>query len=401
MSMFGYEAVDARGRVRKGELEAVSERDARAQLKARGLLPRKLARVDAPAAGQAGGSSGRALSPAESVVFLQQLATLLDAGMPLVEALGSIAEGMESRRARQSVAGLRQQVLEGRSLADAMGAQGFDEIMRNMVAAGEETGQLNAVAERLAQLLEHRQQLRQDILSAVLYPLIITGFGLLVMVFLLTVVVPQVARVFARAGGDLPWLTQALIHVSGALREDGLWMLAGLIGMVAAYRLAVRRPEIREARDRFLLSLPGVGLLLRKIETARYARTLGMLLSGGVPVLSAMLIAAQSVGMLPIRQAVLEARESLREGESLAARLGRSGWLPHLAVRLIAVGEQSGRLDAMLLRVAESYETESARSLKRLVTILEPMLVMLMAVLVGALAMAILLPIMEMNELVR
>ncbi len=395
--MFTYEAIDARGREKKGEIEAPSERDARAQLKAKGLMPRRLK----GAASHDGGKVHRGLNQAETVTFLQQLATLLDAGMPLVDALDSIAGGMESRRSIQAVAFLRQQVLEGHALADAMAAQGFDDTICNMVAAGEETGQLDAVAERLSDLLEHRQQLHQDILSAVLYPLIITGFGIMVMVFLLTVVVPQVAGVFARAGGHLPWLTQALIAVSEGLRAYGIWILLLLFAVVFSYRLALKRPHIRFSRDRFLLTLPGIGGLLRKIETARYARTLGMLLSGGVPALSAMKIAAQSVGLLPVRQAAMEARDSLREGESLASKLAQSGYVPHLAVRLIAVGEQSGKLDTMLLRVAESYEIESARNLKRLVTVLEPLLVMVMAVLVGTMAMAILLPIMEMNELVR
>jgi len=400
MSLFTYEAIDARGRTRKGEIEAPSERDVRVQLKAKGLLPRRLEGIASPVS-RDGEKAKRGLNQAETVTFLQQLATLLDAGMPLVDALGSIAEGMESKRSIQAVSFLRQRVLEGSSLADAMEIQGFDDTIRNMVAAGEETGQLDAVASRLAELLEHRQQLHQDVLSAVLYPLIISGFGILVMVFLLTVVVPQVAGVFARAGGDLPWLTQVLITVSEGLRAHGIWMLLLLFAGVFSYRMALKQPHIHFSRDRLLLALPGIGGLLRKIETARYARTLGMLLSGGVPALSAMHIAAQSVGMLPVRQAAMEARDSLREGESLASKLAQSGYIPHLAVRLIAVGEQSGKLDTMLLRVAESYETESARNLKRLVTILEPLLVMVMAVLVGTLAMAILLPIMEMNELVR
>jgi len=400
VSLFTYEAIDARGRIKKGKIEAPSEQDVRAQLKAKGLMPRRLEGVVSQTSHDSG-KVKRGLNQAETVTFLQQLATLLDAGMPLVDALSSIAEGMESKRSMQAVSFLRQRVLEGSSLADAMEIQGFDDTIRNMVAAGEETGQLDAVASRLAELLEHRQQLHQDVLSAVLYPLIITGFGILVMVFLLTVVVPQVAGVFARAGGDLPWLTQALIAISEGLRSYGIWILLLLFAVVLSYRLALKQPRIHFSRDRLLLALPGIGTLLRKIETARYTRTLGMLLSGGVPALSAMHIAAQSIGMLPVRQAAMEARDSLREGESLASKLAQSGYMPHLAVRLIAVGEQSGKLDAMLLRVAESYETESARNLKRLVTVLEPLLVMVMAVLVGTLAMAILLPIMEMNELVR
>ncbi|MDX8392804.1 MAG: type II secretion system F family protein [Mariprofundaceae bacterium] len=400
MSLFVYEAVDRRGRVRKGEIEADSDRTARSQLKNSGLVAR---RIEAARNAHAGHheSAGRKLDEASTITFMQQFSTLLAAGMTISEALESIAEGMETQRGRQVVATLRQQVLEGVSLAEAMKHLHFDDVTCNMVAAGEETGQLDAVSSRLSTLMEHRRALQQELLSAVLYPLVVAGFGVLVMVFLLAVVVPQVVGVFARAGGDLPWLTSMLIAVSDALRAYGIWGLLVLVFSLFGYHSAMRLQKIRYRRDSLLLRLPGLGGLLRKIETARYSRTLGMLLGGGVPVLSALHIASQSVVMEPVREAAIAARESMREGESLAERLRLSGYIPHLAIRLIAVGEQSGQLDSMLIRVADNYDDEASRSLKRLVTLLEPLLVMAMAVMVGVLALAILLPIMEMNELVR
>jgi len=400
MSLFVYEAVDRRGRVRKGEIEADSERTARSQLKNDGLMAR---RIEAARDAHAGRheSAGRKLDEAATITFMQQFSTLLAAGMQISEALESIAEGMETQRGRQVVGALRQQVLEGVSLAEAMKQANFDDVTCNMVAAGEETGQLDAVSSRLSELMEHRRELQQELLSAILYPLVVAGFGLLVMVFLLTVVVPQVAGVFARAGGDLPWLTSVLIAVSDGLRVHGVWLFLLIVVVVLAYRIGMRVHKFRYRRDALLLRLPGMGGLLRKIETARYARTLGLLLGGGVPVLSALHIASQSVVMEPVREAAIAARESMREGESLAERLKASGYIPHLAIRLIAVGEQSGQLDSMLIRVADSFDAEASRTLKRLVTLLEPILVMLMAVMVGVLALAILLPIMEMNELVR
>jgi len=400
MSIFVYEAVDRRGRVRKGQIEADSDRAARNQLKNSGLMARSITAARDSHAGH-GQTNVRKLDDDTAITFMQQLATLLAAGMPITEALESIAEGMETRRGRQVIATLRQKVLEGESLAEAMQALNFDDVTCNMVAAGEETGQLDVVSSRLSGLLEHQRELRQELLSAVLYPLVVAGFGMLVMVFLLTVVVPQIAGVFARAGGDLPWLTSLLIAVSDGLRTYGVWMLLALVGIGAAYHFAMRIPSLRRQRDYIFLQTPALGGFLRKIETARYARTLGMLLGGGVPVLSALHIASQSVQMQPVREATVAARESMREGESLAERLRLSGYIPHLAIRLIAVGEQSGQLDAMLMRVADSYDAESSRALKRLVTLLEPVLVMFMAVMVGVLALAILLPIMEMNELVR
>ncbi len=334
-------------------------------------------------------------------MFLQQLSTLTAAGMPLVEALGSIAEGMERRHSRYVVMAVRQQVLEGGSLADALRTQGLEEVVCNMVAAGEETGQLEAVASRLAELLEHRQQLSQELLSATLYPAIILGFGLIVMLFLLAVVVPQIVTVFERTGGNLPQLTKMVIAISSFLRDYGLILGAAVAMMILAYLMAMRNEVIHYRRDMFLLQMPGISSLLAKIETARFGHTLGMLLAGGVPALSAIHIANQSFMLLPMRKSGEQARELLREGGTLAEGLKSGGFMPHMALRLIAVGEQSGTLDSMLIKMAENYEREASRSMKRLLTVLEPALVLLMAGMVGALALAILLPIVEMNELIR
>jgi len=400
MPLFTYEAMDGRGRRHRGEIEADSDREVRRQLKGRGLVLRRLAAAAEPAGNQAA-APARPLGAVDTVSFLQQLATLLEAGMPVAEALQSISDGMESERTRRTVASLRQQVLEGSSLADAMRLCGFDEAVRNMVAAGEETGQLQAVSERLAEVMEHRQSMRQQVLSAVLYPAIVTGFGLLILIFLLTVVMPQVVGVFEHTGAELPWVTKALIALSESIQAYGLWMLVVIMLLAVALTFAMRITTFRRRRDELLLNLPLLGKLLTKIETARFSRTLGMLLSGGVPVLNALHIANQSLTMLPIQAAALEATEGLREGGSLASQLQASGYFPHLATRMMAVGEQSGKLDVLLLKVADTFDNEATRSLKRMVVVLEPMLVISMAVMVGAMAMAILLPILEMNELVR
>ncbi|MDX8412147.1 MAG: type II secretion system F family protein [Mariprofundaceae bacterium] len=400
MPLFSYEALDSRGRRCRGEIEADSDREARRQLKGNGLVLRKLVATTDSAKRQ-GGDPSKALGANETVSFLQQLATLLDAGMPVAEALQSIAGGMESERARRTVAGLRQQVLEGTSLANAMSSYGFDETVRNMVAAGEETGQLQAVSERLAEVMEHQMSMNQQVLSAVLYPAIVTGFGFLILIFLLVVVMPQVVGVFEHSGAKLPWVTQALITLSGWVQAYGLLMILAALLLVVGFVFAMRVPSLRQRRDAFLLALPMMGKLLTKIQTARFARTLGMLLTGGVPVLSALHIANQSLTILPIRAAAMAATEGLREGGSLAELLQASGYFPHMATSMMAVGEQSGRLDVLLIKVADTFDDEAGRSLKRMVVVLEPMLVIAMAIMVGSMAMAILLPIMEMNQLVR
>jgi len=401
MSLFTYEALDNRGRRQRGEIEADSERAARQQLKTRQLTVRGLTAMEQQKASSSAGGNTQHLSAPDTVLFLQQLATLAEAGMPLTEALAAIAQGMGGSKARRAVAAIRQSVLEGGSLAEALRRQNMDEVVCNMIAAGEETGQMEAVAARLAELLEHRQQLRQDLLSATLYPAIILGFGGVVMLFLMAFVVPQVVTVFERAGGELPVLTRMVIAASDFLRAYGGWLVIGFAGAILLYRLLMRQQHLRRQRDLLLLGLPGIGSLLARIETARFCRTLGMLLGGGVPALAAMHIANQNWSMLPLKSLGEDARASLREGGALSEALKSGGYVPHMAIQLLAVGEQSGRLDAMLLRIATHYEREVSRGLKRMLTIAEPVLVLLMALGVGAMALAILLPIAEMNELVR
>ncbi|MDQ6970886.1 MAG: type II secretion system F family protein [Mariprofundus sp.] len=398
MSMFTYEALDHTGRKKKGEIEADSERAARQQLKGQQLIVRKLNSIEKQ---HKGTQDSTRLNATETVLFLQQLSTLIEAGMPLIEALSSMAEGMSRAQSRRAVFTIRKKVLEGGSLADALRDQHFDEVICNMIAAGEETGQMEAVASRLAQLLEHRQALNQELLSATLYPAIILSFGIIVMLFLMAVVVPKMVAVFERAGGDLPTITKIVIALSDFLRLHGGWLIVIVAGLILTYKLMMRNPWAQLRRDVFLMSVPGISKLLINIDTARFSRTLGMLLSGGVPALSAMLIANQSWTLLPLKQLGEQARDALREGESLAVALKKGNHLPAMATQLLAVGEQSGKLDSMLIRIADHYEKEVSRNLKRLLTIAEPLLVMFMAVGVGSLAMAILLPIAEMNQLVK
>ncbi len=400
MSVFSYEALDHHGRKKKGEIEADSERSARQQLKAKQLIVRKLSSVEKQQKNKQGSVKIR-LNATETVLFLQQLSTLIEAGMPLIEALSSMAEGMNRAQARRAVFTIRKKVLEGGSLADALRDQHFDEVICNMIAAGEETGQMEAVASRLAQLLEHRQALNQELLSATLYPAIILSFGIIVMLFLMAVVVPKMVAVFERAGGDLPTITKVVIALSDFLRLHGGWLIIIVASLILSYKLLMRQTWAQQQRDIFFMRLPGLSNLLINIDTARFSRTLGMLLSGGVPALSAMLIANQSWTLLPLKKLGEEAREALREGQSLASALKKGNYIPAMATQLLAVGEQSGKLDSMLLRIADHYEKEVSRNLKRMLTIAEPLLVMFMAVGVGALAMAILLPIAEMNQLVK
>ncbi len=400
MSLFAYEAIDHRGRRKQGELEADSDRAARQQLKSKKLIVRQLSIIERPSKQQSS-ARVRALSSDEIVLFLQQLSTLVEAGMPLLESLSSIAEGTDKKRTRLTLLAIAKHVSEGGSLAEALRQQHFDVVVCNMIEAGEETGQLQAVAARLASLLEYRQQMQQDLLSATLYPAIIMGFGLLVMLFLMTVVVPKMVAVFEHTGAELPALTRMVMSFSDFLRDDGLFLLLAIMLLLTLYKALMKKISMRWLRDRFLLRLPLISKLLISIDTARFTRTLGMLLEGGVAVLPAMSIANQSWSLLPLQAMGEQARHDLRDGESLAASFKKSAYLPAMAIHLLSVGEQSGQLHSMLLRVANHYEREVSRHLKRLMTVAEPLLVMFMALGVGALAMAVLLPIVEMNQLVQ
>ncbi|MDQ6991736.1 MAG: type II secretion system F family protein [Mariprofundaceae bacterium] len=399
MSLFAWKALDVKGRQKRGELEAESERTARKTLKEQGLVLQHLEAIQNKDNDQHGRQK-QTLNSDETTLFLQQLSTLTSAGMALTDALEAVATCMENKRARRAVSFVRQQVLEGSNLADALRHIGMDDVVCNMVAAGEETGQLEAVASRLSDLLEKRQQMSQDLLSAVLYPSIILGFGFLVMAILLTWVVPQIVSVFEHSGGQLPMLTQVVLSISAFLRNYGLMLILSSAGFIFLSIIALRNAKVRFRRDQFLLRAPLLSSLFKKIEIARFSRTLGMLLSGGVSTLSAMVIAKQSFMLMPMKEMGEQARECLREGGNLSDIL-RQHQMPHLAVQLIAVGEQSGQLDSMLIRVANQYEQEISRNLKRILTVVEPALMLVMAIMVGLMAVAILLPIVEMNSLVR
>jgi general secretion pathway protein F len=402
VSQFAWEAVDANGRRRKGEIDAESERAARQKLKSQGLMVRRLQALrNNKKNSSTGKSHNGSLNNDETALFLQQLATLIAAGMPLVDSLDSIATGMPRAKSQRAIAHVRQQLLEGSALAEALRHIGLDDIVCNMVEAGEETGQLDIVANRLAELLDNRRRLQQELMSAILYPSIILTFGGLVMMVLLTYVVPQIVSVFQRSGGELPMITEWVIAISNFLRADGLLLLFAVIASAWVIQLLLLRPTVRAKRDALLLRLPLLSSLLIRIDTARFSRTLGMLLSGGVPVLSAMRIAGQGMSLIPMRTLVIEASEALREGGSLAQTLQRGELIPHMAIQMMDVGEQSGELDRMLLRIADQYEQETSRLISRMMTIVEPALMLIMALLVGLLAAAILLPIVQMNALVH
>ncbi|MCG5496504.1 type II secretion system inner membrane protein GspF [Ectothiorhodospira variabilis] len=403
MPAFEYTALKPTGRQARGVLEGDTPRQVRQQLREKGFTPlsveavqqREKRRLQLP--GMARGISAMDLS-----LVTRQLATLVRSGLPLEEALGTVARQSEKARIRSMLMAVRTRVMEGHTLARGLGdfPHVFPDIYRTTVSAGEQSGHLDVVLDRLADYTENRQQMRQKIQLALFYPAILTTMALLVTVALLTYVVPEVVQVFVGIGQELPWLTRTLIAVSDGLRDYGLYLLGGLaLGALLVERL-LRRPRPLHAWHALLLRLPLVGRLTRGINTARFARTLAILSSSGVTVLEALRIAAQVMANRPMRAAVETVAQRVREGSGIGVALERTGYFPPMTVHLIRSGEASGALDDMLDRAAANQERELETRIAVIMGVLEPLLILVMAVVVLIIVLAILLPIFELNQLV-
>jgi general secretion pathway protein F len=408
MAGFEYQALDTNGRTVKGVLEGDAERHVRAQLRDQGLTPLKVEPIHARRGDTSAGEKNgfhlrRKLSSGDLALLTRQFSTLVRAGLTLEECLNVLVEQTESPRARTVLAGVRGRLLEGQSLARSMAAfpEAFPEIYRAMVDAGEQSGKLAEVLERLADYAENRESLRQKVMLAFIYPALVTLVAIGVIGLLLVKVVPEVTRVFTNTGQALPWITQVLIAISNFARASAwLWFIA-LLGGVAGIRVALRNEATRRRWHETLLRLPVLGRLARGINAARFADTLGILTASGVPLLNALHSAVQVVNNLPMRAAVEDTARQVREGGSLARALGKTKLFPPLVVHLIASGESSGKLDAMLTRAAEAQSRELEGWVKAFTALLEPLLILAMGLVVMFIVIAILLPIFEMNQLIK
>ena len=396
---FRWEAVDGQGRLRQGVSEAATARAVRDQLRAQGLTPTA---VDAAAA-RADVTAGVRLPPALLALTTRQLATLALAGMPLDQALAAVAEQADDARAARLAASLKAQVSAGESLQAALARypRAFTPLYRGLVAAGAETGRLAEVLARLADYLEAREALRQKVVLALIYPAIVTVIAFAVIAVLLTYVVPQVVSVYQQSRQALPWLTQALIAASAFFRATGWLWLAAFAGGAVAFALALRRTAFRARWHAFVLRLPVAGRLARSLDTARFASTLAILVGSGAPLLRSLDAAADVVRMLPLRAAARAAAALVREGVALARALREQRVFPPVLVHLVGSGEQSGRLAPMLERAAEELERDAERRLAWLAALLQPALIVLMGAIVLVLVLAVMLPIVSMNQLIR
>ncbi len=405
MGAFEYTALDASGRERKGVIEGDSPRQVRAQLREKQLLPLEVtaaAQVESKRERRAL-SFGRGASSGDVALLTRQLATLCRAGLPLEEALLAVSQQTEKQRVQSILLGVRAKVVEGHTLADGLAdfPRVFPEIYRATVAAGEQSGHLDAVLERLADYTESRDLLRQRILGALLYPTLLSVMCLGIVSGLLVYVVPKVVEVFEASKAGLPLMTRALIAFSDFLRDFGGWILLALVLGGLAFGRALRSGDFRRRWHRWLLTLPIVGRLVRGFNTARFTRTLSILAGSAVPVLEAMRIAGEVISNLPMRDAVEQAAQRVREGAPIGRSLARSRLFPPMTIHLISSGESSGELESMLERAAISQERELDGILTAFVGLLGPVLIVLMGLFVMGIVFAMLMPIFEMNSLIR
>jgi general secretion pathway protein F len=404
MGAFEYTALDTGGRERKGILEGDTPRQVRQLLRERQLLPVSVNEVaQKEATQQKKFSLVKRVSAADLALFTRQLATLVRAGLPLEESLLAVSQQTEKPRIQSIVLGVRSRVMEGHTLADGFSEfpKVFPEIYRATVAAGEQSGHLDSILERLADYTENRELTRQKILGAMLYPIVLSVMCFGIVSGLLVYVVPKVVEVFESSKAKLPLITRVLIGTSDFFREYGIYVIIAAVIVSFAFNRWLRNPAARRRYHLFQLRLPLVGKLSRGFNTARFTRTLSILSGSSVPVLDALRISGDVVTNLPMRDAVLEAAQRVREGAPIGRSLAQSKLFPPMTIHLISSGESSGELEAMLERAALSQERELDGLLNALVGLLGPLMIVGMGLFVMGIVFAMLLPIFQLNQLIH
>jgi general secretion pathway protein F len=406
MPAFRYEAVDAGGATRKGVVNADSPRAARADLRVQGLTPLSVeaiaAQVDASGVTRSRGF-GERLSTVELALFTRQMASLLEAGLPLEQAFTALLEQAEKPYLRDLIASIRAEVMGGISFSDALShhPRDFDQIYRGLVSSGEQIGQLARVLSRLADYIERRNALVQKVRLAFTYPAIVTVVAFAIVIFLLTYVVPQIVSVFANTKQKLPLLTVMMLGVSNFMRAWGILLGLALVAAWFAWCRALQNPVLKRRWHTWLLTAPVYGKFERSLNTARFASTLAITTGSGVPILRALDTSRDTLSNVAMRELVEQATASVREGISLARALSVQKHFPPMLVHMIRAGEITGELPAMLERAANSQQADLERRTLTIAGLLEPVLILAMGLVVLLIVLAVLMPIIEINQLVR
>ena len=406
MPAFRYEAVDAGGATKKGVLNSDSARSARSELRTQGLVPLKVDAISAQvdAAGVTKGRGfGERLSANELALFTRQLASLLEAGLPLEQAFTALLEQAERPYMRDLIASIRSEVIGGAALSDVLGRhpRDFAEIYRALVASGEQIGQLSRVLSRLADYIERRNGLIQKVKLAFTYPAIVTVVAFSIVIFLLTYVVPQIVSVFANTKQKLPFLTVVMLAVSDFVRAYGIYVGILIAGAFWLWRRALRNPVLKRRWHTWLLTAPIYGKFERSLNTARFASTLAITTGSGVPILRALDTSRETLSNVAMAELVEQATASVREGVSLARALSAQKLFPPMLVHMIRAGEITGELPAMLERAANSQQADLERRTLTIAGLLEPVLILAMGLVVLLIVLAVLMPIIEINQLVQ
>jgi general secretion pathway protein F len=402
---YNYTALDANGKNRKGVLQADSEKSARQQLRQQGLTTLTIRYVvqEAQVKRRFFNFSRTRVSIAELALLTRQLATMLAASIPLDESLQSIAEQAEKPRTKSMLLAVRAKILEGHNLASALAEfpQIFNNLYRATVAAGEKTGHLDKVLERLADYTERRQAVRQKIMQALIYPTVIICAAIGIVSFLLAYVVPKMISVFQDSGQALPLATQILLVISAFIQNFGWYIILFIIVAVIVFTKAMQRASFKARVDRGLLKLPLFGKAIRLVNTARFAHTFAILTAAGVPVLEAMRIGSDIVTNTPIRESLVIATRQVREGVAIHRALKQTNYFPPMSIYLIASGENTGQLETMLQRTAYTQEQQVTQMIDIILALFEPLMILIMGSMVLFIVLAILLPIFNMDQLVH
>ncbi|MDB5798660.1 MAG: gspF [Paucimonas sp.] len=406
MPAFRYEAIDAAGLTKKGVVNADNARAARTDLRGQGLVPLAVDtisdQVDSSGKVRARGF-GDKLSTNELSLFTRQLASLLEASLPLEQAFSALLEQAERPYVRDLVASIRSEVMGGSSLSDALSRhpRDFADIYRALVASGEQIGQLARVLSRLADYIERRNALVAKVRLAFTYPAIVTIVAFAIVIFLLAYVVPQIVSVFANTKQQLPFLTVVMLAISDFVRDYGWIVLIVVVGLAFMWRAALRNPDIRMRWHRWLLTAPLYGKFERSLNTARFASTLAITTGSGVPILRALQTSRDTLNNVAMREQVEDATNSVREGVGLARALSAHKHFPPMLIHMIRAGEVTGTLPAMLERASSAQEQDLERRAMTIAGLLEPLLILVMGVVVLLIELAVLMPIIEINQLVR
>lgn len=404
MANFEYKALDASGKTLKGHLDGDSPRHVRQLLRDRKLVPLDVKAVDQKKSSVSlnGGLFAPTIQAADLALLTNQLHTLLKAGMPLAQALKAVSNQAETKLVRRFLAGLHAKVQEGHSLAQALGLSSY-KVSQEYIAtvrAGEESGHLQQVLSRLSESIQQQEKIRKKIRTAMIYPAIMVVMSILIVLFLMVYVVPKVVTVFDNMSQELPPLTQGLLTVSQTLQTHWGLLATLLLFVVVGYKLLMKKSVWQFRRDRLWLRLPVLRKFLVYASSARWARTLGVLLASGVAATDALRISAEVMTLLPLKQKILKMVDEVREGQKLQDAMQSAGFFPPLLMNLVQTGEGSGQLDHMLLEGASHYESEVENAAATLVSLVEPLMILVMGGVVLTIVLAIMLPIFEMNQMV-